>query len=241
MKVLNWIGMAVFMLVSAGSITLLAKSDDGTASNNAKAVDIESCDLKNKPKKVVKFDSSPNPVVVMKTDKGSFVLELFEDSAPNTVANFIHLVEKGHYKGSDFHRVEGVDDKDKDKDALRIVQGGRKDGSEQFDWAILNEAAFPCGSGDRKKNVEGTISMARSANLHSAGCQFFINLKDMPAWDNVRSPYAVFGKVVKNLDVVKKLRPDDKILDAWVVQKGGHDYNPWVIRQGANSLAKAKK
>ena len=233
----------VLTLASVGAIACDAALADVKKESPSKD-SIAAIDLDKRPSTIETNEVPPNPLVVMKTAKGSFVIELYEDLAPNTVANFMHLVEIGHYKDSSFHRVEGAGEA---KPQLRIVQGGRKNNSEAFDWGIFNEAFIP--SYGELKNETGTISMARTADFHSAGCQFFINLIDMPGWDSKNSPYCVFGKVVRNLDVVKALRGDakpgdntgDKILDAWVVRKRNHEYNPWVIRPNARSMERAVK
>ncbi|NUQ35685.1 MAG: peptidylprolyl isomerase [Planctomycetaceae bacterium] len=181
-------------------------------------------------------DDKTNPMVVMSTDKGDLLIELFEDNAPNTVANFIHLIEKGHYKGSNFHRVEMGDGGDK---GARIVQGGRRNGSEDFDWTIKNEAKEDAYN--KLRNRYGTIAMARQTDLNTGGCQFFVNLKDYPDWDKEDSPYCVFGRVVQNLWAAENIRKDDKILDAWVVQKRKHDYIPLVKFTGKTTYEPAVK
>ena len=86
--------------------------------------------------------------------------------------------------------------------------------------------------------------MARSDDLHSAGAQFFINLKDVPPYDKKQSPYCVFGKVVENLWALYEMRQDDKILDAWVVRKRSDKpdaYTPSVKNSGESTYGPPKK
>jgi len=133
-----------------------------------------------------------NPRVVISTSKGNMTLELDPDKAPETVKNFLAYVDEGFYDGTVFHRViPGF-----------MIQGGghlpdlqKKETKEP----IRNEAT------NGLKNLRGTISMARTANPHSATSQFFINHADNAMLDN--SPqqgwgYAVFGKVIEGMDVL---------------------------------------
>ncbi len=138
-----------------------------------------------------------NPFVEIKTSMGSITAELNQDKAPKTVANFLQYVKEGHYKGTIFHRViDGF-----------MIQGGGMDASMNEKKArdpIDNEA------GNGLKNTVGTLAMARTNSVHSATAQFFINLKDND-FLNHREPtpdgygYAVFGKVVKGMDVVERI------------------------------------
>lgn len=139
-----------------------------------------------------------NPMITMVTSKGNIDIELYQDKAPKTVANFLAYVKKGHYKGTIFHRVIGnfmiqgggytIDLKE--KKALKMVK---------------NEARFDLG------NEEGTVSMARTNDPHSASAQFFINVKNNPSL-NFTAPtrngygYAVFGKVKKGMTVVNRIK-----------------------------------
>lgn len=135
-----------------------------------------------------------NPQVVLQTSKGDIVLELYLDKAPLTVQNFMRYVESGFYNGTIFHRViHGF-----------MIQGGgfSKDMVKKPTQApIQNEANNGLG------NDRGTIAMARTPNPHSATAQFFINTVDN-AFLNFKSQtqsgwgYAVFGKVLKGLEVV---------------------------------------
>ena len=138
-----------------------------------------------------------NARVELKTSRGPILLELYPDKAPKTVANFLQYVKGGHYDGTIFHRViDGF-----------MIQGGGfdKDMKEKPTRApIQNEA------NNGLRNDTGTIAMARTPNPHSAGAQFFINLKNND-FLNHRDPtprgygYAVFGRVVQGMEVVNNI------------------------------------
>ncbi len=133
--------------------------------------------------------------VVMKTSKGDIHLELNETKAPITVKNFLSYVDKKFYDGLIFHRVI----------KNFMIQGGgftKNMQQKSTQAAIKNEAA------NGLKNDTGTIAMARTPQKDSATSQFFINAKDN-AFLNHQGPanygYAVFGRVVKGMSVVKSI------------------------------------
>src|SRR5574340_550806 len=138
-----------------------------------------------------------NPMVEMKTNLGSFTLELYPDKAPKTVENFLRYAKGGFYKGTVFHRV--IDN--------FMIQGGG------FDTRLKEKATFypiQNEANNGLKNETYTIAMARTMNPHSATAQFFINVKDNPFLDHTVPKgqgwgYAVFGKVVKGQEVVMKI------------------------------------
>lgn len=138
-----------------------------------------------------------NPVVRLDTTAGPVTVELFEDQAPKTVANFLQYVDSGFYNGTQFHRViKGF-----------MIQGGGfdKDGQRKATRPpIQNEAD------NGLSNSRGTLAMARTGNPHSATAQFFINLVDNRNLDftgkNQRGwGYAVFGKVTEGMNVVDNI------------------------------------
>jgi len=138
-----------------------------------------------------------NPRVRMTTSLGSIELELDAARAPATVANFLSYADKGFYNGTVFHRVIP---------GFMIQGGGFTPGMKEKPTGekIRNEAD------NGLKNLAGTIAMARTPDPHSAAAQFFINTVNNPTLD-YRSKteqgwgYAVFGKVTKGMDVVKKI------------------------------------
>lgn len=131
-------------------------------------------------------------LVQMETSFGSIKLELDEEKAPISVANFLKYVDDKHYDGTIFHRV--IAD-------FMIQGGGFEPGMKQKPTgkSIKNES--PNGL----SNVRGSIAMARTSDLDSATAQFYINTVD-----NARhldaARYCVFGKVVEGMDVVDKIR-----------------------------------
>jgi peptidyl-prolyl cis-trans isomerase A (cyclophilin A) len=141
-----------------------------------------------------------DPQVEIKTNMGSFTVELYADKAPKTVENFLRYTRDGFYNGTIFHRVI----------SNFMIQGGgfTPDMKEKLTRApIRNEA--PEGSLQGLRNSFGTIAMARTGDPHSATAQFFINVKDNPSLDYPGRDnwgYAVFGKVVKGMEVVMKIR-----------------------------------
>jgi cyclophilin family peptidyl-prolyl cis-trans isomerase len=168
------------------------------------------------------------PRVLFKTNKGDIVLELFENEAPNTVANFIHLVQKGFFDGTVFHRVmPGF-----------MAQGGSPDGtlSGTPGYSIPDEQNEP----NRRNHFRGSISMANSGP-NSGGSQFFLMFRPSgpaAAAFDLNGRHAVFGRIIKGIDVLAKLRrtvnekdepnaaKPDKIIEATVVRKRDHDYVP---------------
>jgi cyclophilin family peptidyl-prolyl cis-trans isomerase len=131
------------------------------------------------------------PQVSFETNRGQIVIELFAAQAPITTANFLKYVDAGFYDGLIFHRVI---------DGFVVQAGGfdRTMSQRQTNAPIKNEA------GNGLKNARGTLSMARTNDPDSADSQFFINLVDNANLDRrAGNPgYAVFGKVVKGMDVV---------------------------------------
>ena len=139
-----------------------------------------------------------NPLVLLETTSGDILIELFPDEAPESVANFLAYVDAGYYENTIFHRViKGF-----------MIQGGgldmRMDPKEGARDHIVNEAT------NGLKNVRGTVAMARTSEVHSATCQFFINTVDNDFLDHSEETpqgygYAVFGKVAEGMDVVDKI------------------------------------
>lgn len=146
----------------------------------------------------------------LETSMGDIVIELNEEKAPITVKNFQRYIEEGFYDGTIFHRI--IPD--------FMIQGGgfTPDMSrKQPHPPIVNEAS------NGLKNDRGTIATARTADPDSATAQFFINHKNNDSLNYVesRNPgYAVFGKVVKGMDVV------DKIAAVKTTSKEGYDNVP---------------
>jgi len=151
------------------------------------------------------------PQVRIETTAGSFVVELDRNRAPLTVDNFLKYVKSGFYEGTLFHRVvENF-----------VIQGG----GYTADLKLKKPGpSIPNESGNGYTNRRGTIAMARSSDPHSADAQFFINLADNPRLDPIPSRwgYAVFGEVIKGMDVV------DAIGTRSTTTKGGLSNTPSV-------------
>ncbi|MDX8413078.1 MAG: peptidylprolyl isomerase [Mariprofundales bacterium] len=129
--------------------------------------------------------------VTITTKYGDIVIELFADSAPNTVANFKSLIGKGFYDGLQFHRViDGF-----------MAQGGCPDGTGTGGPGYKIKAEF-----NDRPHVRGTLAMARASNPDSAGSQFYICYGDTPHLDG---EYTVFGQVNDGMDVVDKIQQGD--------------------------------
>ena len=129
-----------------------------------------------------------NRFAIFATSEGTFTVELFEDKAPLTTKNFIDLAEKGFYDGLIFHRViDGF-----------MIQGGDPTGTGMGGpgYEIPDEFHL-----DLKHDGEGVLSMA-NAGPNTGGSQFFVTLAATP-WLN--GHHAVFGKVVRGMEVVKKI------------------------------------
>ncbi len=135
-----------------------------------------------------------NPIVTFEMENGDIMkAELYPEIAPNTVNNFISLINKGFYNGLIFHRViEGF-----------MIQGGDPEGTGMGGpgYGIKGEFAQNGFSNDLKHSA-GVLSMARSMMPDSAGSQFFIMHKDAPHLDG---SYAAFGKITEGMDVVNKI------------------------------------
>ena len=136
--------------------------------------------------------------VRLDTSAGPIVLELDDENAPASVANFLQYVRDGHYDNTVFHRVI---------DGFMIQGGGMEPGMKQKPTRspIANEA------GNGLKNRKYTVAMARTGEPHSATAQFFINIADNDFLDyKGPSPqgwgYAVFGKVIEGADVVDRIK-----------------------------------
>jgi len=143
------------------------------------------------------LEGADNPLVVIETSLGNITVEVYPDRAPKSVENFLGYVKDGFYDGTVFHRViRGF-----------MVQGGGLTadlGRKPTRASVENEAA------NGLKNQRGTVAMARTAEIHSATSQFFINTVNNGALDHKGGGardygYCVFGKVTEGMDVVDKI------------------------------------
>lgn len=166
------------------------------------------------------------PRVLFKTTRGDIVIELFENEAPNTVANFISLVENKKYDGTAFHRVipnfmaQGGDPNTLDDDPSNDGQG-----SPGY------KIACECYRKDARRHFRASLSMAH-AGKDTGGSQFFITHLPTPHLDAnpvEQKGHTVFGRVIDGLDVAAALQIGDKIEKATVLRKRDHEYVPEKI------------
>ena len=135
-----------------------------------------------------------NPTVTFEMENGDIMkAELYPEIAPNTVNNFISLVQNGFYDGLIFHRViRGF-----------MIQGGCPDGTGMGGPGYTIKGEFSQnGFANDLRHTEGVLSMARAMHPDSAGSQFFIMHKNSPHLDGA---YAAFGKITEGMDIVNKI------------------------------------
>lgn len=164
-----------------------------------------------------------NPVVTIEMMNGDIIkAELYPEVAPNTVNNFLNLVNKGFYNGLIFHRViKGF-----------MIQGGCPDGNGMGGPGYCIKGEFSHnGFQNDLAHTPGVLSMARAMNPNSAGSQFFIMVDDAPYLDG---QYAAFGKVTEGIEVAQAIvsaprdradRPyEDQIMEKVTVETFGQEY-----------------
>jgi peptidyl-prolyl cis-trans isomerase B (cyclophilin B) len=168
---------------------------------------------------------SSNPVVIISTNKGDIVIELFAEEAPQSVRNFLYYVNSGYYTDTIFHRVI----------PNFMIQGGGFSESMQKKPGVADTIQNEADNG--LKNQRGTLAMARTQDPHSATSQFFINTKgndflDFKARNNSGWGYAVFGRVIQGMDIV------DAIESSTTTTKSGYQDVPKqaVIMESVSQL-----
>ncbi len=172
------------------------------------------------------------PRVQMKTTKGTVVFELFENQAPDTVANFISLVQSGFYDGLVFHRVI---------DRFVAQGGGETEGGQKKSpgYTIYDEFDRP----DARGHFRGALSMAKTTSPNTSSSQFFVTLVPAPI---LNRRHTVFGRVLHGMDVFDRMNRTikveedkeynvegivkDKIISAKVIRQREHDYHPNKVR-----------
>ncbi|MBV8974610.1 MAG: peptidylprolyl isomerase [Sinobacteraceae bacterium] len=139
--------------------------------------------------------AEPNTQVRVTTSMGEFVIEVRNDRAPLTAANFLRYVREGFYSNTLFHRVI----------ANFVIQGGGHDATTQ-QLKPTHESVFN-ESGNGLQNKRGTVGLARGESPHSGNAQIYVNLVDNPDLDPVptRWGYTVFGRVVQGMDVIEHI------------------------------------
>ncbi len=193
-----------------------AKAQQGAGRPAGEETKPEPQPVKKKPAKPKALGPEINdnelPLISIRTRRGEMVVELYEDDAPNTVANFISLIEKGFYDGLKFHRVI----------PNFMIQGGDPTGTGRGGPGYRFADEF----GRRGHEGPGVLSMANSGPSTN-GSQFFITHKATPWLDG---KHTVFGRVTKGRDVVNAIVKGDRMEKVKVVRKRSHKYAPKVIK-----------
>ncbi|HAE19648.1 peptidylprolyl isomerase [Akkermansiaceae bacterium] len=179
--------MKTLLILSASLLLLSCKGEPNeNKSDDNDSVDHNSVDISSK--------------IVIETNMGEIKVELHPETAPITVANFLDYVDQKHFDGTIFHRVM----------SNFMIQGGG--------FELKNDVPTEKETGDgiqnesarTKKNLRGTLAMARTSDPHSATAQFFINVVDNPSLDHPDTTdghgYAVFGEVIDGMEVVNKIK-----------------------------------
>lgn len=147
--------------------------------------------------------STKNPIVTMEIENyGEVKIELYPNMAPNTVANFVNLIEEGFYDGLTFHRlVPGF-----------VLQGGdpNSDGTGGPGYSIKGEFKNNNFTSNTLSHTTGVISMARAYQNDTAGSQFFIVLSDNAKY-SLDNSYAAFGMVIEGMDIFKNIEANEKV------------------------------
>ena len=202
----------------------------GSLSNTAQNLFAELADYKKKwevEKQMRDAEAATDdlPRVKLTTSKGDVVIELFENEAPQTVGNFVNLVESGFYNGLTFHRVlKGF-----------MAQGGCPDGNGRGGPGY--EIPCECHQPNHRQHFRGTMSMAH-AGRDSGGSQFFLTFLPTP---HLNGKHTAFGRVIEGMPVLANLErvnpenyqaqhPPDKIISAEVIRKREHDYTPTKVQ-----------
>ena len=186
--------IGLLLLLSGILCCVSCATEDEATGSAPKEAPVEPTPVAAEPEKV-EAPKSQNPVVKIVTTKGEIDIELYADKAPITVANFLAYIKSGFYNDTIFHRVI----------PNFMIQGGGitpKMVNKLTSPSIKNE------SYNKIRNKRGTLAMARTNAPDSATSQFFINHKDNKSLDfdgPYKPGYAVFGKVIKGMDVVDRI------------------------------------
>jgi peptidyl-prolyl cis-trans isomerase B (cyclophilin B) len=152
--------------------------------------------------------AAAGPVIVLETAKGTIEIQTYPQEAPKTVAYIIGLIKKNFYNGQRFHRVESGF-------VIQIGDPQTRDMTKQASWGTGNSGT-PVGVAEISKKLlhtAGAVGMAHGGDAKSASGQFYITLRSAPT---LNGKYAVFGKVIKGLDVAAKIQKADVLKRAFV-------------------------
>ena len=174
------------------------------------------------------------PRVKIKTTKGSAIVELFENEAPNTVGNFIHLIENGVYQEMYFHRVI-------DQFMAQTGAFNSNGGQVQLPYTIYDECRTP----EARLHFRGVLSMAKTPEPDTGGSQFFINFVPTPFLNN---EHTVFGRVISGMDALDQITRTheidgdgkeqlmkgvipDRVISITIERKRDHEYLPDKVKK----------
>jgi cyclophilin family peptidyl-prolyl cis-trans isomerase len=146
------------------------------------------------------------PVIVLDTVKGVIEIETYPEEAPKTVAHILALVKRGFYNGLRFHRAEP-------NFVIQIGDPMTRDMSKQDSWGRGNSGK-PIGAAEitkKRRHGPGAVGMGHAGSAKDADSQFYITLRAAPTLDG---KYAVFGRVIKGLDVAAKIQKTDVLKKA---------------------------
>lgn len=162
------------------------------------------------------------PRALIKTSYGDIELELFEDAAPNHVANFINLVtKKKYYDGTTWHRVDPSE---------KVIQAGiPADGTTRIDYVLEAEFDKP----NRRLHFKGALGAAQKpGDVNSASDEFYIVTDKQ---DGFNARFTVFGRVISGMEFVNQVKKGDKILSVEITRKRDHEYEPVKYEPPANT------
>jgi len=146
------------------------------------------------------------PIIVLDTAKGVIEIETYPEEAPKTVAHILALIKRGFYNGLRFHRAEA-------NFVIQIGDPMTRDMSKQDSWGRGNSGK-PIGVAEitkKRRHGPGAVGMGHSGSANDADSQFYITLRAAPSLDG---KYAVFGRVIKGLDVAAKIQKADVLKKA---------------------------
>jgi cyclophilin family peptidyl-prolyl cis-trans isomerase len=150
------------------------------------------------------------PIVVLETVKGTIEFETYPEEAPKTVAHFLNLVRRGFYRGLRFHRVEP-------NFVIQVGDPASRDMTKQALWGRSGRGSGqPIGVAEfskKRTHVVGAVGAAYATDPKLADSQFYITLRPTPELDG---KYAVFGRVISGLDVVRTIEKTDMLKTAYV-------------------------
>jgi peptidyl-prolyl cis-trans isomerase B (cyclophilin B) len=174
------------LFIILACLALMVVAGCAKSESDKSPADTSKADTPKQEAKVTSTDVK-HPRVIMETDMGKIVLELFPEVAPNHVKNFLELANKGFYNGLTFHRII----------KNFVIQGGDPKGDGTGDAGYSVAAEF-----SNLQHMPGTLAMARANDPNSASCQFYICLSQLPSLDG---KYTIFGQVAEGMDVVNKI------------------------------------